>query len=119
MNDTALVDACLPATEIPYNDRDEDCDGVDLVDVDGDGWDAAVVGGPDCDDGDAAVSPASDEVCDNLVDDDCDAVTDEGCALVSAGPPDPGGFYWICGPPAPLSGAALLLAIAFAAWRRR
>ena len=121
------------------NGLDDDCDGAIeptygtwYGDGDGDGYGDGATGeatctpesgrvldGTDCDDGDAAVSPASDEVCDNLVDDDCDAVTDEGCALVSAGPPDPGGFYWICGPPAPLSGAALLLAIAFAAWRRR
>ncbi len=118
MTDTA-IDECEGTTEVPYNGRDEDCDGEDLVDVDGDGWDAAVVGGADCDDGDAAVHPDAEEVCDNLVDDDCDAVTDEECSVASAGPPDPGGFYWICGTDAPLAAPALLAALLATALRRR
>ena len=32
-------------TDIPYNGIDEDCDGADLTDVDGDGYDALVAGG--------------------------------------------------------------------------
>lgn len=115
MSDTA-IDECTD--EIPYNGRDEDCDGDDLVDVDADGFDAAVVGGADCDDGDAAVHPDADETCGNLVDDDCDGVTDEDCALASAGPPDPGGYHWVCGTSAPLAAPALILAFAFTLLRR-
>lgn len=92
-------------------------------DDDGDGHDALAAGGDDCDDGDAAVSPSAEETCENLVDDDCDGRTDEGCALDSAGPPDPGGFYWICGPgTAPSAGAtglALLALFTLTALRRR
>ena len=41
------------ATEVPYDDIDQDCDGADLKDVDGDGYDATVAGGNDCNDNDA------------------------------------------------------------------
>jgi MYXO-CTERM domain-containing protein len=93
-------------------------------DADGDGHGALAAGGDDCDDDDPSVSPSAQEACENLVDDDCDGTTDEGCALDSASPPDPGGFYWICGlapgPPAGATGPALLavLALALAARRR-
>ena len=71
-----------------------DCDGsigVDEVDGDTDfyvvctldagGWDGAgtVVGGDDCDDGDATVSPGATELC-NTIDDDCDTDVDESSA---------------------------------------
>lgn len=38
------------AAEIPYDTIDQDCDGDDLIDVDGDGYPSVVVGGPDIDD---------------------------------------------------------------------
>ncbi len=64
------------ATEIPYDGIDQDCVGGDLRDVDGDGYEAEVVGGEDCDDENASVNPDSiDE--DNDFDDDCDGVIDE------------------------------------------
>ncbi|MDP2310533.1 MAG: putative metal-binding motif-containing protein [Pseudomonadota bacterium] len=117
--DTASGDGCIPEEEVPYNGRDEDCDGSDLVDVDRDGSNSVRVGGEDCDDADASVSPGADEACGNLVDDDCDGVTDEGCGVASAGTPDPGGISWICGLDAPGPGsAALLVALAFALLRR-
>ena len=86
------------AAEIPDNGVDEDCSGADLVcDLDGDGWLAEPCGGSDCDDGapscwtdctdadgdgfavchgdcddgDSALSPDADELCDGL-DTDCD-----------------------------------------------
>jgi len=46
------------------------------VDGDGDGFTDDV----DCDDGDPAINPAADEICDNGVDEDCDG-SDEVCAL--------------------------------------
>ncbi len=110
--------SCEPAEEIPYNGIDEDCDGTDLVDVDGDDWDATRVGGEDCDDADAAANPDAAERCANLVDDDCDGVTDEGCSA-SRSPPDPGGISWICGVhPATAGGALLIPALLSVALRR-
>jgi hypothetical protein len=64
------------ASEIPYDGIDQDCDGADLLDVDGDGHDALSVGGDDCDDDDAAVSPSARELCFNALDDDCDGTED-------------------------------------------
>ena len=64
------------ALEVPYDGVDQDCDGVDLLDADGDGYDSDAHGGDDCDDGDPAVHPGAMEVCNGL-DDDCDPVTDE------------------------------------------
>ena len=62
-------------SEVPYDGIDQDCDGSDLTDVDGDGWDAERVGGADCDDQDAAVSPDMVEIPYNDIDDDCDPST--------------------------------------------
>ena len=59
--------------EIPYNGRDDDCDGEDLTDADGDGYDGdAVEGGTDCLDNNASVNPGAPEVCYNGLDDNCD-----------------------------------------------
>ncbi|UJR86872.1 MopE-related protein [Sandaracinus amylolyticus] len=64
--------------------HDEDCDPETFGDTDGDG-DGAIDAsccngatcGTDCDDGDAAISPAADEICGEH-DDDCDGRVDEG-----------------------------------------
>ena len=41
---------------------DDDCDGSDLTDVDGDGYDwDGITGGTDCDDTDAAINPGASE----------------------------------------------------------
>lgn len=59
----------------PYGDgADTNCDGVDGVDGDGDGWSS---GAGDCNDTAATVSPDAPELCDNATDDDCDSETDE------------------------------------------
>jgi MYXO-CTERM domain-containing protein len=65
------------ASEVPYDGLDQDCDGFDLVDVDGDAFAGWVVGGPDCDDSDATVYPGAPEGLDGS-DEDCDGVVDEG-----------------------------------------
>ncbi len=94
------------ATEICDGD-DEDCDGVSdeddasdastwYADADGDGFGDAtsttvacyapsghVASSSDCDDGDAAISPAASEICDG-VDNDCDGDVDEDSAADAA-----------------------------------
>lgn len=64
-------------TEIAYDGIDQDCSGSDLTDVDKDGYASTVVGGTDCNDSDALVSPAAKESC-NLKDDNCNGSVDEG-----------------------------------------
>ena len=73
------------ATEVPYDGVDDDCKGGDLVDVDGDGFDAKVVNGPDCNDNSAAIHPGVvetvdgvDQDCNGFVDDNTDAFDDDG-----------------------------------------
>lgn len=59
--------------EIPYNGRDDDCDGADATDVDGDGYEGnAMEGGTDCADNNPEVNPGAPEVCYNDLDDNCD-----------------------------------------------
>ena len=99
--DDAEPDAHPGREELPYDGVDNDCEGGDLTDVDGDGYDAEYVGGLDCDDGDASAYPgASDDPSDG-VDSDCDGTVEkvgddtgnidgdgsggkEGCSYVSA-----------------------------------
>lgn len=73
--DDADADIHSGATEVPYDDVDQDCDGQDLVDVDGDGSDAEIADGADCDDASAAIHPGADEVYYDDVDNDCDPAT--------------------------------------------
>ena len=107
------------ATEVPYNGVDEDCDGVDLCDVDGDGWDAEVVGGEDCADANDTIHPDADEVCDDGRDNDCDGLTDEGCSTVD--PTNPGGLSWTCSQlPGSITAVGLpAVMLLVLAWRRR
>ena len=61
------------ANEIPYNNRDDDCDGEDLMDFDGDGFN----GGPDgddCMDSNPNVYPGAYEPCYPDLDYNCDGI---------------------------------------------
>lgn len=62
------------ARDLPYNGVDEDCDGHDLIDADGDGFDADHQGGDDCDDTEATINPGAWDVPEDGVDQDCDGV---------------------------------------------
>ena len=65
------------ASEVPYDSVDNDCDGGDLTDVDGDGYDGdAMPDGADCDDTDASIHPGATEVNGDNVDSDCDGNDD-------------------------------------------
>jgi hypothetical protein len=74
------------AEEICADSVDNDCDaqideGCDAAcpDVDGDGYMDAACGGNDCNDLDAAINPASSEVCGNGVDENCNGASDDTC----------------------------------------
>jgi len=65
------------ATEVWYDDVDQDCAGDSDFDADGDGEERDVDGGLDCDDADDAINTSATEVCDGLVDEDCDGLVDD------------------------------------------
>lgn len=65
------------ATEIPYDGIDQDCDGGDLTDVDGDSYDAVIVGGDDCNDNNPSINPGLNEICGNDIDENCDGIVEE------------------------------------------
>ena len=56
---------------------DRDWEDGDFADVDGDGHDATIVGGDDCDDSDPQINPDIAEDYLNEIDDDCDGVVDD------------------------------------------
>ena len=64
------------ATEVPYDGIDQNCDGKDLVDVDGDGWSATAAGGEDCDDTNSGVHPGASDSWYDGVDANCDGADD-------------------------------------------
>jgi hypothetical protein len=55
------------ATEIPYDNVDQDCDGIDLTDVDGDTYSLEF----DCDDNNDSVYPGANEIPYDGIDQDC------------------------------------------------
>jgi hypothetical protein len=64
------------ARDVPYDGADQDCDGSDLVDVDGDGHDGLQAGGDDCDDRERAAHPGAQEIWYDGIDGDCDGRCD-------------------------------------------
>jgi hypothetical protein len=64
------------ADEFNSDGIDNDCDGIDDIDADGDGYGTAA----DCDDTNAAINPAAIEDYYDGVDNDCNGVIDDGPA---------------------------------------
>ncbi len=75
------------ATEIAYDGVDQDCDGADLVDIDGDGYLGDAVGGDDCDDTDASIGP-----CDTGLPPDTGETAETGTGLGEGVDADGDGF---------------------------
>ncbi len=75
------IDYYPGAPDVPYDNRDTNCDGADDYDYDGDGSRSEDYGaGLDCDDNDADVNISSDEQI-NGKDDDCDGTVDASCDI--------------------------------------
>ena len=66
------------ATDVFGDGIDLNCDGVDGLDSDGDGFPSAALAGDDCDDDDPTVSPAMTEDTCNGIDNDCNGLVDDG-----------------------------------------
>jgi len=65
---------------VPYDGVDQDCDGADLTDQDGDGWDGGSgLDAEDCDDADPEVHPGAVDACYDGVDADCATNNDDDC----------------------------------------
>ncbi len=77
--DDADNDIYPGATEIYYNEEDENCDPSDDFDADGDGFDssAETENGRDCDDDNADINPGATEDPTDGVDTDCDGMGDD------------------------------------------
>lgn len=67
----------LAGGEMPYDGVDQDEDGVDLVDVDGDGFASTLAFGLDCNDRDSRVRPDAADWRKDGVDQDCDGADGE------------------------------------------
>ncbi len=70
--------------EIPYNGVDDNCDGIDVMDVDGDGYNGTGGGGDDCDDSNPEIHAGHVESCYDGLDNNCDGLE----ALEGADPND-------------------------------
>ncbi len=73
------------ATDLVGDDIDQNCDGVDGMDGDQDGFASEASGGEDCDDEDEATYPGAAEVPWDGIDQDCDGTDWMPYSAVSAG----------------------------------
>ena len=75
---------------------DSDCDGVDGIDADRDGFASAATGGPDCDDADPNRNPLALDPLGDGIDSDCDRIG--GCPKALPGPSmtDVGFYDLVC-----------------------
>ncbi|MBI4021416.1 MAG: carboxylesterase family protein [Candidatus Aenigmarchaeota archaeon] len=84
------VSAVQPSPDLCGDSVDQDCDGQDAIcpappidqgcqDLDGDGFGSSCPAGADCDDSSPLISPATAELCGDVLDNDCDLAVDEGC----------------------------------------
>jgi len=110
------------AVEIAYDGIDQDCDGLDLTDIDLDGFDGPT---EDCNDQDPDIHPDQPEVCDDRVDNDCDGFRDDldpDC-IIPWGEPDliDPGDDCLCRSTAeaPIAPGALLVVLTTVVWRLR
>ena len=74
--DDGAGDVFPGATEVWYDDVDQDCGGDSDHDADADGHDREEAGGGDCDDAEGAISPDATEVCNDGIDNNCDDLPD-------------------------------------------
>ena len=71
------------ATDIVGDNIDQNCDLIDGIDSDDDGYASSESGGDDCDDTDASTNPLTAEVCDGI-DNNCDGLVDDDDPAVDA-----------------------------------
>ena len=93
----------FPGATDPVDDGiDQNCDGIDGLDGDADGYAATSSGGPDCNDADPSVNPGATEIPDNDVDEDCDDVVlrcdvdSDGAVAIVCGGADCDDFDSLC-----------------------
>ena len=65
------------AADLVGDDEDSNCDELDGVDADRDGWASIASGGPDCDDDESAINPGEVDIVGDARDRDCDGVDGE------------------------------------------
>lgn len=79
-------DAYYPgANDISGDEKDQDCDGIDGVDADHDGFASQASGGPDCNDADDVIFPGAEEIGWDDIDQDCDTADRHDFVEVSTG----------------------------------
>ena len=62
------------ASDTVGDDIDQDCDGLDGVDADGDGYASEASGGDDCDDSDSSVYTGAEDTVSDAIDQNCDGI---------------------------------------------